>query len=62
MSVMSDTPLHEMWDESEFRAMQEDGIETYTIDFEDGPTRDTTITALAYFARLDPEATIVDEV
>lgn len=52
--------LTESWHEPDFKEMQEDGNTTYHIEFEDGTERTTTITAIAYLARLDPEATIVD--
>lgn len=56
--MSDDESLTEMWDEAEFQRMKEDGVESYTIEFENGETRETSITAFAYLARLDPEATI----
>jgi hypothetical protein len=46
------------FDEDDFEAMRGDGVEEYRIRFADGRERTTVITALAYFAQLDPEATV----
>ena len=54
----SKSQLVEAFDHEEFEAMRESDIDEYRIQFEDSTPRRTGLTVLAYFARLDPEATV----
>jgi hypothetical protein len=56
---MSDT-LTDDFDEDEFESMQNDDVESYRIEFDDGTERETSMTAMAYFATLDPEADVYE--
>lgn len=53
--------LVDSWHEPDFKAMQNDGNDTYHVMFEgDDEPRRTSITVIAYLARLDPDAQIVE--
>lgn len=58
---MTDQNLSDDWDESDFQKLWQQDDTEYVIDFDGRSRRTTTISAIAYFATLDPEAEIVEE-
>ncbi len=54
----STSRLFEQFDEHDFEAMRDDGHDEYRIRFQNGRERRTCLTVIAYYARLDPEATV----